>query len=185
MHDSRKKGRRGTAGAKTGLLCAAVCCLLFSPPGAYAAFEDLGVGARVPGMGNAFVAIADDVSSVYYNPAGLALLERTKAMASHSILYSGLSDSSSLGLTNLAVAAPLRGGRMGTAGFLWNQFSLSDVYSEKTLQASYGYRFSGGGMLEKLAVGASVKYMTHSFSRLGEAYNSMDGILGGQGGIRC
>jgi len=39
-------------------------------PSAFAQFEDLGVGARGIGMGNAFVGLADDGYSIYYNPAG-------------------------------------------------------------------------------------------------------------------
>ncbi|WP_324716447.1 hypothetical protein U7230_13985 [Carboxydochorda subterranea] len=35
----------------------------------------LGTSARVAGMGGAFVALADDGASVFYNPAGLAFLE--------------------------------------------------------------------------------------------------------------
>lgn len=181
MKKTIKAPGTGRAASSALLPVCVLCALLSFPRAAYSAFEDLGVGARVPGMGNAFVAIADDVSSVYYNPAGLAFMERTKAMASHSILYSGLNDGSSLGLTNLAVAAPLRDGKLGTAGFLWNQFSLSDVYSERTVQASYGIRFPNGGVLKKFAFGGSVKYLTHSFSKLDEAYSSMDGMMAGQG----
>ncbi|OGS58126.1 MAG: hypothetical protein A3J79_06965, partial [Elusimicrobia bacterium RIFOXYB2_FULL_62_6] len=160
-------------------LLPAFIILLYSLSPAFAAFEDLGMGARVPGMGNAFVAIADDASSVYYNPAGLALVERTKAMASHSMLYSGLNDGSSLGLTNMAVAVPLPGGKLGTAGFMWNQFSLSGVYSERTVQAAYGFRFAKNTLFEKFAAGASIKYLSHSFSKLDEAYTSMDGLTAG------
>lgn len=38
-------------------------------------FLEIGAGARAIGMGEAFVAIADDASAVYYNPAGLTALE--------------------------------------------------------------------------------------------------------------
>lgn len=37
-----------------------------------AQFLNLGSGARALGMGEAYTAVADDISSVYYNPAGLA-----------------------------------------------------------------------------------------------------------------
>lgn len=49
--------------------------LSFSP--AFALFDrggDLGVGARAMGLSGAFVAIADDPSAAYWNPAGLAQL---------------------------------------------------------------------------------------------------------------
>jgi hypothetical protein len=38
-------------------------------------FEGIGIGPRALGMGGAFVALADDASSVYWNPAGLAFVE--------------------------------------------------------------------------------------------------------------
>lgn len=39
-------------------------------------------GARAMGMGGAFVAVADDASSVYWNPAGLAIGSKRAVMAS-------------------------------------------------------------------------------------------------------
>jgi hypothetical protein len=36
---------------------------------------DLGMGARALGMGGAFTSIAEDTASLFYNPAGLALIE--------------------------------------------------------------------------------------------------------------
>lgn len=38
-------------------------------------YDNLGTSARAVGMGNAFVAVADDPSAVFYNPAGLARLK--------------------------------------------------------------------------------------------------------------
>ena len=38
-------------------------------------FLKIGVGARAAGMGNAFVAVADDASAVFWNAAGLARLD--------------------------------------------------------------------------------------------------------------
>ena len=48
------------------------------PVGTGALF-DIGMGARALGMGGAFVAVADDANALYYNPAGLALIEGHKA----------------------------------------------------------------------------------------------------------
>ena len=42
--------------------------------GAQAKPMDLQIGARPLGMGGAFVAIADDINAVYWNPAGLTQL---------------------------------------------------------------------------------------------------------------
>jgi hypothetical protein len=50
------------------------------------AFQSLkiGVGARGVGMGESFVAVANDVSSLYWNPAGLVQGAEDEAMASHT-----------------------------------------------------------------------------------------------------
>jgi tetratricopeptide (TPR) repeat protein len=155
----------------------AAAALLLAAAPARAAFEDLGFGARGPGMGDAFTAVADDVSSAYYNPAGLSNVERPKAMASHAIFYSGLSDGSNLGLSAAAFAAPLSNGRGGTLSGLYQQFSLSGVYYEKTAQVGWGYRFEPRSRYEKFSVGGSLKYLTHGFMRLDETYNSVENNL--------
>jgi hypothetical protein len=51
-----------------------------------AAYLDIGVGARAVGMGGAYTALADDAHAVYWNPAGLARLEKREAGASHAEL---------------------------------------------------------------------------------------------------
>jgi hypothetical protein len=48
-----------------------------------AQFLELGVSARAIGMGDAFLAISDDASAVYYNPAGLTQIVERQAMFTH------------------------------------------------------------------------------------------------------
>lgn len=43
----------------------------------------INVGVRGIGMGNAFIAGANDVSAIYWNPAGLSLMSRPEALISH------------------------------------------------------------------------------------------------------
>ncbi|MFQ5602003.1 MAG: PorV/PorQ family protein [bacterium] len=47
-------------------------------------FLNLGVGGRSLGMGGAYVAVARDVTSGYWNPAGLAFLDYPEIMLMHS-----------------------------------------------------------------------------------------------------
>ncbi len=48
-----------------------------------AQFLKLGVSARANGMGDAFIGLANDASALYYNPAGVALLEQKEIIATH------------------------------------------------------------------------------------------------------
>ena len=48
-----------------------------------ATFLKIGVGARAVAMGEAYAAVADDVSAVYWNPAGLAQLKYPEVTAMH------------------------------------------------------------------------------------------------------
>ncbi len=55
-----------------------------------AQFLKIGAGARSTAMGEAFVAVADDVNAVYYNPAGLAGLDRPQMTAMHTEWFQGM-----------------------------------------------------------------------------------------------
>ena len=56
-----------------------------------AQFLKIGVGARAIGMGDAFAAVSDDALALYWNPAGLALLDRVGLTTTHTEWFAGLS----------------------------------------------------------------------------------------------
>jgi len=49
-----------------------------------ASFLEIGAGARSLAMGGSYVSVADDVSSLYWNPAGIVYLERPSTHVYHS-----------------------------------------------------------------------------------------------------
>ncbi|MCF8413872.1 MAG: PorV/PorQ family protein, partial [Melioribacteraceae bacterium] len=49
-----------------------------------AQFLKIGVGGRASAMGDAFIAVADDASALYWNPAGLVQAENNQVMFSHN-----------------------------------------------------------------------------------------------------
>ncbi len=53
-------------------------------------FLTFGVGARASGMGEAFTAVADDSTAVYWNPAGLACQSRESVTLMHNNLFPNL-----------------------------------------------------------------------------------------------
>lgn len=90
-------------------LALAVSAALGAPEPARAAkfagsFMADGGGARALGMGSAFVAVADDASAAFWNPAGLLDLERREALFMHSERFGDLVDRDFA-----AYAQPLRG----------------------------------------------------------------------------
>jgi len=53
-------------------------------------FLSLGVGGRALGMGGAFVAVAEDVTSGYWNPAGLAKMDYPQISLMHEEHFGSL-----------------------------------------------------------------------------------------------
>ena len=49
-----------------------------------AAFLEIGSGARSLGMGSAYVSVADDASSIYWNPAGIVNVNKPEVQSFYS-----------------------------------------------------------------------------------------------------
>ena len=73
-----------------------------------AQFLKIGPGARVDSLGGAFGAIANDVTTIYWNPAGLSQLEKTSFSDTHTIWLADVR------YNYLAFATPIE--KVGTLG---------------------------------------------------------------------
>ena len=58
---------------------------------AVAQFLKIGVGARAVGMGESFAAVANDASTLYWNPAGITNLKTISVGVSHSQWFADIS----------------------------------------------------------------------------------------------
>jgi len=79
-------------------------------------FLSIGQSGRAIGMGSAFVGVANDVSSIYWNPAGLASLKGVHVMFDHTDWIAGIKYN--------FLAASYNLGDLGTVGV---SFTSSDV----------------------------------------------------------
>jgi hypothetical protein len=84
-------------------------------------FLAVGVGARALGMGNAFSAVANDVTSGYWNPAGLLGVKGDLQVgAMHSEYFAGIAKYDYIGL-----AKPIDS--MSTIGFTFIRFGIDNI----------------------------------------------------------
>jgi hypothetical protein len=146
-----------------------------------AQFLKLGVSARTIGMGGAFVAIANDVSAIYTNAAGLADLNAYEVMFTHT---DWLVD------TNLDYGAfALDLGTAGTFGIMVASFSSGEMpvrtlafpdgtgekYEVTSLTTGISYARS---LTENFAIGFTAKYILERLWHMSASAVALDvGVL--------
>lgn len=92
-----------------------------------APFLNLDIGARGVGMGGAFVSIADDATSMFWNPAGIATMSNREVVFGYNNWFADIS------LNYVGFAVPM-GGRFGSVGV--NLVYLNYGEMEKTTYLS-------------------------------------------------
>jgi len=134
-----------------------------------AQFLKIGVGGRASAMGESFIAIADDASALYWNPAGLAQFNKNQLIISHNVwvvdinndfigaVYH-LDDDNSFGASLTAVTmddmpvttefAPFGTGEY----FGYTDIAVSITYARK--------------MTKEFSFGGSVKYIEETLDKL-------------------
>ena len=193
--------RRPSAAA----LVLAAAALVFSPCRAAAgsetggqagAFLAYGVGARALAMGGAYYAISDDASAAYWNPAGLAQIQRKEVTAMQATLFAQTK------LDYYAYAHPLKGGstfalsmtQLASTGFqqVGVQFNpatqepASVVTSGSFSDAERAIAVSWGkNVTETVAFGATIKDVTRQLAQSHDSFYTLDmGILKAMGPYR-
>jgi len=127
-----------------------------------ATFLSIPVGARAVGMGEAYVAVANDASAMYWNPAGLARLTQNDAIFSHAAWIADIN----FNYGGIALPMP----DFGTIGINFTSLSMEDM--ERTTEDQpdgTGEFFSAGSfavgvsyarnLTEWFSIGTNVKYI--------------------------
>ncbi len=134
----------------------ALVLVLLIPATAIAA-DHYGRGTKAIGLGNAFVAVADNPWAVAYNTAGLAQCKTFQASAFYVPQQFGLPELRTTALSASFAIKP------GTVGILIERFGF-DLYNTSTFECGYGF-FAG----PTIAVGATVGVDRVSIARYGAA----------------
>ncbi len=128
-------------------------------------FLSWGAGARSLAMGNAFVAVSNDASATYWNPAGLGNIERQEAMMLHTMLWANTSydflsyvkPMTNLGAIGLSLVRLYSGGFEGYD--VWNERTASFSDDQIAVTMSIGKK-----LLKTLSVGANFRYLKHTLA---------------------
>lgn len=141
-----------------------------------AQFLELGVSARAMGMAEAFTAVVDDISAVYYNPAGLVNIYGREAA------FTLIQMPADINYVFGGVGFPLEsvGGVVGVGFFGLNSGDMIErTYSRGTIEGT-GRTFSwrdyalsvsyGRYLTDRFSVGVTVKYIgeyAHDYNATG------------------
>ncbi len=127
-----------------------------------APFLSIEVGARAIGMGGGFVALANDATALYWNPAGLAKMPRGEVTLNHTEWLAGIQ------YDFAGVALPL--GSIGTVGLSFTSLTMGDMlvrtvaYPEGTGEKFSASDFAIGtsyakSLTDRFSIGFTAKYV--------------------------
>jgi hypothetical protein len=130
-----------------------------------AVFLKIDVGARATAMGSSFASVANDATSMFWNPSGIAFLEQSDAIFCHARWIADIS------INYAGVAIPFRS--IGTIGVNAVFMTMDDMERTTTLYpegtgemfscGSYAFALSYGRLLtNNFAVGLNAKYITEN-----------------------
>ncbi len=127
-----------------------------------APFLSIGIGPRAVGMGGAFTATANDITALYWNPAGISRMGGSAAYFSHTKWFADIN-------FNYAAAA-LSLGDWGTVGasvtYLdYGETEITTIKEPEGTGATYGAKDLAMGLhyamnlTDRFSIGGTVKYV--------------------------
>ncbi len=130
-----------------------------------APFLNIGIGPRAISMGGGFSATANDVTALYWNPAGISRTEYNEAMFAHTNWFADI-------IFNWA-GAKLNLGGLGAVGLsvtyldygemevttLREQDGTGEIFTAKDMAIALSYAYN---LTDRFSIGGSVKYVNQS-----------------------
>lgn len=162
-------------------LLLAPCAVLMAAAGGGqpGALFTLGASARSVAMGRAFVGVADDASATFWNPAGLAQLDRREATIFMAPLFGPKGGGTSLQFVGFALPTP----KIGTLGLsiirlASTGFEEVEIVQDPSDPLNFDFKETGGkfalsdmalsfsyakDVARSLSIGANLKYLKRGF----------------------
>jgi len=145
-----------------GVLLASTYVMAGSPGSKGAVFLKLGQGARANAMGESFCAVADDINALYWNPAGIAQIQKREC----TFMYSDWLEEIKYNYLAYVHPGQIMGGIMGGAITLLDSGSIDKygdspdskqgTYDGKDVALGISY---GRQMMNNCNLGGTLKYI--------------------------
>jgi hypothetical protein len=130
-----------------------------------APFLNIGIGPRAVSMGGAFVATANDITPLYWNPAGAARSEFSSALFSHTTWFADINYNWAGAMVKLE--------NMGTIGLSFTYLDYGDmevttlrepdgtgeIFNPKDIAVGLSYSYN---LTDRFSIGGTAKYVNQN-----------------------
>jgi hypothetical protein len=131
------------------------------------AFLKIGVGAKAVGLGEAFTAVADDPSALFWNPAGITNLPRREAYVSHTEWVADIGYDYAAYVTPLpyfgGISAGIQAGTLRTEMMETTEYQPYGTGREFTYSDLFLGVAAARMFTDKLAIGFGFKYIRENY----------------------
>ncbi|RKZ29490.1 hypothetical protein DRQ33_08765 [bacterium] len=124
-------------------------------------FLEISPSPRAEGMSSAFIGVADDIYTIYYNPAGLAWQYQRQAAFAHTMMYADIN------MEWAAFSMPMFGGVLGISAMALNAGEMDET--DPKHPEGTGRTFSAGALstgitysralTDRFSIGINAKYI--------------------------